>query len=278
METTKDFLMAKNENGEDVEIYVISPTHKIVQDANLVYNMKMASCIREGKDSNERLLLRAEVEDYLIKNNIWSKEDRLRMESLGLRIRAIELVLQRGGIKLSEGRYLAIEMNELRNQTLQLYTKRQQLDSITIESVAENHRFNFIASKCIFYKSTDKTCYGDFSDFLTRSHEDIAIEGSKKLAKILYGLDDNITSNLFEIKWLKKAGFINADGKYINKEGKLTDKDGRPINENGRYVNEEGNLIDKSGNLVDTKGDFVVENKPFIDDETGNPVEFKEGD
>jgi hypothetical protein len=278
MENTKECLTIKNEDGVDVEICVVSPTHKMIQDANLIYNMKVASCIRDGQVSGERLLLRAEVEDYLVKTNVWSNADKLRMEELGINIRARELMLRKGGLKISEGRQIAIEMNELRNQMLQLYTKRQQLDSATIESAAENHRFNFLASKCILNKLTEKPCYKDFNDYLNKSHEIVAIEGSKKLAKMLYGLEESIKSSLFEIKWLRNAGFINEEGKYTDRSGKLTDKDGRHIDENGRYINEEGNLIDRSGNLVDPKGDFMVESKPFVDDETGVPVEFKVGD
>jgi len=278
MESTKDFLTVVNEDGVDVEICVVSPTHKMIQDANLVYNMKVASCIREGQVSGERLLLRAEVEDYLTKTNVWSNADKLKLEQMGMEVRAIELMIRKGGLKMSEGRILAIQMNELRARMLQLYTKRQQLDSATIESVAENHRFNFLASKCILLKSTERPCYKDINDYLNRSHETVAIEGAKKLAKRIYGLEDDFRNGLFEIKWLKKAGFINEAGKYTNRDGQLTDKDGRRINEDGRYVNEEGSLVDLRGNLVDTKGDFVIEAKPFIDDETGNLVEFKEGD
>lgn len=278
MEDVKECLTIKKEDGADVEICVVSPAHKMIQDANLVYNMKVASCIRDGQGSNERLLLRAEVEDYLTKTNVWSIADKLKMEELGMSVRACELMLRKGGLKVSEGRQIAIEMNELRSQMLQLYAKRQQLDSATIESAAENHRFNFLASKCILSKLTEKPYYKDFNDYLNRSHEIVAMEGAKKLAKMLYGLEESIKSSLFEIKWLKRAGFINEEGKYTDRDGKLTDKDGRHINENGRYINETGDLIDKSGNLVDTKGDFVIESKPFIDDETGNPVEFKEGD
>jgi hypothetical protein len=279
MEDVKEYLLAKSEDGVDVEIYVISPTHKIIQDASLIYNMKVASLIRGGKNVNERLLLRAEVEEYLEKFNIWTNEDRLRMEQLGLRIRSIELLMKKGGIKLSEGRQLTIETGRLREQMLQLYNKRQQLDSATIESVAENHRFNFLISQCVFKKSTEQPYYGSFTDYLNRSFEQVAITGAKKLAEMLYGLSDNIKDTLFENKWLKKAGFVNDDGKYIDKQGRLTDIDGRRINENGRFIDEEGNLVDKHGNSVDQSGDFlVVESQPFIDDETGNAVVFKEGD
>lgn len=257
MENTKDFLTVKDDDGKDVEICVIYPTNKIIQEANLIYNMKMASLIRQGSGSSERLLLRAEAEDYLIKNDLWSNEDKTKMEQLGLRVRACELTIRKGGLKKSEGRQIAIEMGKLRNQMLQLYTKRQQLDSCTIESASENHRFNFLASKCICYKQTEKQYYKDFNDYLDKSFESVAIEGARKLAKILYGLEENIKSTLFEIQWLKKAGFVDDQGRYIDKNGKLTDEDGRHINENGRYVNENGELVDKSGNLVDTKGDFA---------------------
>lgn len=276
MEQIKESFISKDDNGQDINLVVIYPGHRIIQDANLQYNYKISLLIRQAAKGEERLLMRSEIEDYLLKMGIWTKEDALKMEQLGTRVRACELMLRKGGLKKSEGRQIAIEMGELRNEMLRLYKKRQQLDSATVESVAENHRFNFLASKCICVESGSEQYFNNLDDYIDRSSGSVAIQGAGILAKMLYGLDNNARSNLFEIQWLKKAGFIDDAGRYVNKKGELTDKDGRRVNEDSRYINENGQLIDKSGNLVDVRGDFFVnEPKPFIDDETGELIELE---
>jgi len=278
MEQVKEIFSDKDFNGEDISIVVMYPGHKIVQDANLQYNYKMSQLIRQAIKGDERLLIRSELEDHLAKIGVWTKEDSLKMESLGNKIRAGELLIRRGGLKKSEGRQLAIEMGEQRNEMLKLYQKRQQFDSITAESVAENYRFNFLVSKCTIVESTNKPYFKNLDDYLERCDESIAINSARILSRMLYGLQDNITSTLFEIQWLKSAGFVDDAGRFVDKDGNLTDRDGRRINDQGRYINEDGQLIDKSGNLVNEKGDFfIVEPKPFIDDATGEQIEIKVG-
>jgi len=264
-----------NDNGNDICLVVMYPNHKIIQDANLQYNYKMSSLIRQAMKTDERLLMRSELESHLNKLGIWTKDDALTMEKLGLEIRACELMLKKGGLKKSEGKQLAIKMSELRNNMIKLYNKRQQYDSLTVESVAENHRFNFLASKCILIDPTNEPYFKSLDDYIDKSSEPAAIGGATILAKMLYGLQDDIKSNLFEIQWLKKAGFVDDMGRYINSKGEFTDKDGRRINEENRYINENGDLIDKNGNLIDKNGDFyIIEPKPFIDDETGEQIEI----
>jgi hypothetical protein len=275
MEQIKEKFSCKDNNGNDLDLVVVYPNHKIIQDANLQYNYKMSFLIRQAMKSDERLLMRSELESHLNKLGIWTKEDSLTMEKAATRIRACELMIRKGGLKKSEGRQIAIEMSELRNEMLRLYNKRQQFDSITAESTSENHRFNFLASKCILIESSNEPYFKDLQDYIEKSSESIAISGASILAKMLYGIDGDAKSNLFEIQWLKRAGYIDDAGRYINDSGELTDRDGRRINGDCRYINEDGKLIDKNGNLVDEKGDFFVEiSKPFIDDETGEPIEI----
>ena len=255
MEQINESFVDKDVNGNELNLVVIYPNNKIIQESNLQYNYKISFLIRQASKSEERLLMRSEMDEHLSKIGIWTKEDVLKMEQLGTRVRACELMIRKGGLKKSEGRQIAIEMGELRNQMLRLYNKRQQFDSCTIESTAENHRFNFLASKCICMELSNEPYFNNLDDYMSRSTESVAIRGATILAKFLYGLNENIRSSLFEIQWLKKAGFIDDMGRYINKSGKL---------------------IDKNGNPVDEKGDFFInESKPFIDDETGELIEIK---
>lgn len=273
MQRNKELIKTIDIEGNVLELIVLHPTHKIAQEANLQYNLKVSSLIRNSSKTGERLLLRSEINNYLVTAGIWTKEDAIEMENLGLKIRACEFKLKQGGIKLSEARELAITMGEFRNRMLVLYNKRQQLDSATVESVAENHKFNFLVSKCSVVPNSELPYFSDLNDYLERSDQQASVDCAKAMAKILYGFDDSLSSNLFEVKWLKEAGFVDDRGRYINRDKKLVDRNGRLIDEEGRFINNDGEFIDINGIKVDGNGNlFVTETHPFIDDNTGQEI------
>jgi len=261
-------------DGNSIKLAVIRPGNKMTQDANMAYNLRMAKLIREGaSDSSKRLLLRAELEDYLLKAGIWTLSDAAEVEKLALEIRASELLLKQGGIKVSEGRLLALEMAEKRQMILERHSKRLQFDSITVESQAENFRFEYLLTQCLVYFDTGKPFLKNHNEYIELQDTEAVMEGARVLANMIYGLGDNVDRNMFEMQWLKNAGMIDSNGKYTNQRGETVDRDGRLINKDGRYIDREGNLIDTFGRPVDDHGNLLVEqSKPFIDDETGNEV------
>src|SRR5207249_4063362 len=133
--------------GNNVALYVSAPGHRDHQLAQLQYNMKVAELIREGAGKPDRLLLRSEVEGYLGKMGIWTKEDQIAYNRIQADIRSNEIAIRKGGMKLSEARLLALSMSDLRGKLLGLYAKRSQLDGTTIEATAENHKFNFLVTR-----------------------------------------------------------------------------------------------------------------------------------
>lgn len=263
----------KDKNGNDLKLKVIRPNNRIAHIANMAFNRKQAELIREGgKDG--RLLLRSELESELEKLGVWTREDKLRMEKIGIELRTHELLLQRGGLSLNDGRSLAIKMNELRIELFQLYNKRQQFDSSTIESVAADYRFDVMVSECVFYEN-DQKYFKNYDDYLDKGNDVASVDAAKQLAQMVYGYDPNFSSKFFENKWLKSAKFVDDQGRFVNKEGKFVTKDGQLINIDGKYLNENGQFVDENGNLVNDLGDFLVNDpKPFID-ENGNDVIIK---
>jgi len=121
METNRTVVDTHDNEGKPLKLVVLQPTNKIAQDANMAYNIKRANLIREGGENGERLLLRSEVDEYLEKSGIWTAKDALRIEQLGMKIRACELILRKGGIKISDARKVAIQMGDMRNDMLALY-------------------------------------------------------------------------------------------------------------------------------------------------------------
>jgi hypothetical protein len=261
-------------DDKPLKLVVMRPTNKINQEANMVYNLRMSELIRKGSESNtSRLLLRAELEDHLNKMGVWTVKDTLEVEKLALEIRAHELMLKKGGIKISEGRSIAIDMAAKRQSIMEKYAKRQQFDSTTIESQAENSRFEFLLVKCLIHQDTSIPFLKNHNEYTERQDETAVIDGAKVLANMIYGLETNMHNTMFEMKWLKDAKMIDDEGRYISPDGTFTDRSGRLVNKDGRYVNEDGQMVDTFGRLCDEHGNLLVDvSQPFIDDETGESV------
>lgn len=274
MDTKRIVIDTVNVENEPLQLAVTRPTNKINQEANMAYNLRVAELIRKGSQNNlQRLLLRAELDEHLAKMGVWTLQDAIEVENLALEIRAHELMLKKGGIKVSEGRALALQMAERRQLIMEKYAKRQQFDSATVESQAENFRFEYLMVKCLVFADTGLPFIKNHGEYVDRQDETAIINGAKILANMIYGLEINMHKNMFEMQWLKDAGMIDDNGRYIRPDGTLTDRDGRLVDQDGRYLNKEGQMVDTFGRLVDEHGNLLVDiSKPFIDDETGKAV------
>lgn len=261
-------------DDKPLKLAVVRPTNKISQEANMAYNLKMAELIRRGsQNDSHRLLLRSELEEYLAKMGVWTLRDSVEVEKLALEIRACEVILKKGGIKVSEGRKLALQMAEKRQMILNRHSNRLQFDATTIESQAENFRFEFLLIRCLIYADTGSNFLRNHTDYIERQDEIAIMDGAKSLANMIYGLDDNITKNMFEMRWLKDAGMIDEDGRYTLSDGSFVDNRGRLVNGDGQYINTDGHVVDIFNRQVDENGNPLITNsKPFIDDETGEPI------
>ena len=217
----------------------------------------------------------SEVEGYLTKMGIWTKEDQVAYNRIQADIRSNEIALRSGGMKLSEARRMALSMSDLRGKLLGLYAKRSQLDGTTVEATAENHKFNFLVTRCVV-KENGHPYFADVDEYMARASEEITVLAATALARIVYGYNENFAEKLFESQWLRKYHFMDEQGRLTDREGHLVDRAGRRINEQGRYINEAGELVDREGNRVDANGDLLIEAKPFIDDATGEEVAEKE--
>ncbi len=265
-------LNTTDENGNKLELAVLRPGHKIMQEATMAYNLKVSQLIRKGSEGEERLLLKSEVEEHLIKSGVWSSKDTSRMEQLGIRTRAIELIIQRGGIKMSDARKLALEMSQARAEMLSLYAKKQQLDFATVESVAEQYKFGVLMTRCLVFASDGGAYLSSYDDYMEKGGDIAVIEGAKCLAKMVYGMEDDINMSFYENRWLKDHSFVDDNGRLIDKEGNFVDKSGQRVDKIGKYIDKDGNFITQNGVRVDENGSFIIEDaKPFLDDD-GNPI------
>lgn len=218
--------------------------------------------------------LRGQVNTLLRSRGQWDDEREAQFNDYSKQLLDKDRRLKKGGMKLIDGKKLALEMKELRNKLTNLLTDKSALDSMTAEGQADNAHFNSLLTTCLVYNNEqgeEVRFFTGLDDYIVRGNSEIANTAAQKLMNMLYTTGDNVQKNLPENKFLIKYKFVNEDLKLINKDGKLVDEEGRLIDKDGRFINEAGEFVDKFGNKVDDKGEYIVESLPFTDD-NNNPI------
>lgn len=264
MNNVKKTFVAKIDDKE-VELAVKSPDRGISQEAQFHFSKMFAQALKNGA------ILKTRLEDYMREQGVWNDNKQKLLDKLNREIADGALKLQRGGIKLSEAKKIALSIREARNSRLELLSERMVLEANTAEGQATNSRFNFVVSKCLVYNDSGNLVFKDYDEFLEHITDDYVIHACELLSNIMYDMDENFEKDLPENKFLRDWKFIDEKLRLINKDGHLIDDKNRLINEDGKLVNEKDELIDLDGNLLTEDGKFVTETKPFLDD-NGNPL------
>ncbi len=257
-------------DGVETAFAAMRPNNRVVQQGQIAYSKAFREAIEGGA------IVRARLNNVMRDQNLWDDKKQAEYDLVSQALLNCEKRLQRGGLKLNEARDIAIQMRRGRYDLRNLMTERNELDSKSAETLAENARFNFLVSECTVYGESGKKYFASFDDFLGREDDPVMGPATTALGQLLYGLDDDFEAKLPENKFLKAYKFCNAKLALINKDGQTVDVDGRLVDESGRLVNEQGGLIDGEGNPLTEEGDYAFETLPFLDDETGLPVTTEE--
>ena len=253
MEGQRKTIKTTKEDGSEIELSVERPSQAVLREANLHYKVRVARLLREAAEGDDGLLLRSQLEGYLAELGVWTESHQKEFITKQLEIRALELILRKGGIKYSEGRAVALKMRQLRRDMKEMFNSKSEFDHTTIESTAEQHKFHFLMMKCVVHADTGKRYFTSIQDYLDRETEQASSDCAKSLAAMMFGFDEDIEEKLEENVFLKKYG--------------VKDDSGRKIDENNSYVDDDGNFVDFDGNSIDEKGDFIVDQEPFLDDD-----------
>ena len=222
-------------------------------------------------------MLRQQVDTHLKDRNIWN--EKLQAEYDAVQSEVIEKTqrLERGGIKLSEARDLAIEISEQRQQLVSMLVDRSDIDNLTCEGQADNERFNFLFANCLVYNDTEEKVYPDgLEGYMKNTSTDVAVKGATEFYYLMSNsesLDDQLPENRF----LKKFNFVDDDMRFLERgTDRLITKEGKYIDENGFYIayNDDGTTyhVDTDGNQVEDRVSSDDEPLPFLDDD-GNPLD-----
>ena len=254
------------------EYAVRIPTYKVMEEANKLKSKVFYEALNAGE------LLRDQLEDILRQRGLWNDQRQVEYDTLRKEILDREYQLQKGGIKLSDARRLAIEMKEKRQRMVDMLSSRSDLDAQTCEGKSENARFNYLFANSLVYNDDESTPFypNGLEDYVVDMDNPIAVRGATEFYYLLSGtedLDDKLPENLF----LKKFDFVDESYRLVDKSNRLIDEDGRYIDEYGNYIeyNEDDTYyyVDVNGRKLDeTTGNFIIdEAAPFLDD-YGNPI------
>lgn len=255
-------------DGKDVNYVVKYPTRQQQHGATL-------ASIRAFNEAKEAGAIPREcLNQYMMEQGLWDKEKQERLEKLSIDLNEGERQLARGGVTKDgkkftkeEAKKLAVNMRIWRIEQLLLLSKSRELDKFTLESQADNAKFDYLVSECTFTEDGDRV-FDSLEDYISRSEEKYAIKAAVELSNMLYDMDDDYEKNKPENKFLLKFGFAREEDLHlINKDGHLVDAEGRLVNDKGRLVDKDGNLIDIYGKRVDEEGDPIEDFVPFEDDE-----------
>lgn len=242
-------------DGEDVELAVIKPSPAVWQEATRVFNQTWSKSLKDG------LLLREAIEPYLKEQGLWDDEKEAQLQDFVKQISALEKKLSAGKMKKSEGREISLKLWDLRNEMRDLISRKTLIENNSVQSQAENARFNYLVSTCTVYNETGDKVFSSLEDYLEQD-EEWAFAAGSQMSNLLYNLDPDYEKNLPENKFLKKFGYVNEDLSLVDEQGRTVTRDGKLVDADGYYVNQEGERVTVNGEKI---SDLNVETAEFYE-------------
>lgn len=250
------------------QLCILNPTAAQNENATMEYNRVFSKALQSGA------LLREKLESHMRQQELWDDVKEKEYSDKINQLNNIEIKLNKGGIKLSDARELAIEMREVRGELQTLIAGKNAMDVNTAQGQAEQARFNYLLVSCLVYKDGE-VYYTNVNDYLekqTTGHDPVGYEAAEKFGNMYFGLDSEYEQGLPENIFLKKWQFIDKELRLINKEGHTVDDEGRLVDKFGRYINKEGDFVDRDGNPLNEEGEYDFDSQPFLDDD-GKPLD-----
>lgn len=251
----------------DIQLKIKKPGKKEISASQIVYNKAWLKALQDG------CVLRAKLNEYMIEQGVWSKKQEDEYKECINGILSREKILAAGNIPLKKARSIALELRKLRLERNKILEERTSYDTLTVEGIADNARFDYLVTVCILDPNGNPV-FKDLDDYNNRGSEDWVVQAATELASLLYELDPNYENNLVENKFLSRFNFVDSQGRLVNKDGHLIrvmeDQTERLIDKDGNFVAYDENNVQYK---VDINGDKIEEivEAPFLDDD-GNPI------
>ena len=214
----------------------------------------------------EGVYFQHQIQDLLKKKGLWTDEKEEEIKRVSREIEDKLKTLQKGkseSVPTAEAlkEIIVKQVKPLRNKQLELLAERSQLDSLSLESEAQQIELDYLVAASTYTDMDDKV-FSSIEDFREKEDTPYAEMASRKLAELIGLSNPNWLTELQENKLLIRHKFMNAEGRYIDKDGNFVSSDGKPVDKDGYYINAEGKRIDEDGNLINEDGE-ITEFTPF---------------
>ena len=246
-------ITSKDKDDNEVQVMLKSPGSWEQAEAQLEHNRAFTAALESGA------LLRQKLSDYMKKQGIWNEDKQKQNDEYVSKIQALEEILMKGGIRLSEAKGFAMELKSLRAEFQDFLAERNSLDQNSAEGQADNARFSELVRCCMLNPKTKKPYFPSKKDYLDNAGEPWVIEAASHLASMIYGLPEDYDSTLEENKFLKEFDFVDDDLRLLNEDGHLVDSEGRLINEDGRFIAYRKKGKTEESYFVNRDGEEVIE-------------------
>ena len=282
--TDKEIFEGEDLDGNVVKFSIKTPGAEEIKKSQVVYNKAFKQALDDGA------LLRQKLTEYMREQNLWDDNKQKQYDDLIEQISEMEESLQKGGIRLSLAKEIALDLRKKRDKFRTLIAERNALDAASAEGQADNARFEELVRLCTMKPETNARWFSDQKDYDASANQPWVVTAAEKLGNAMYGLDPNYEKNLEENKFLQEFKYVDDELRFINEDGHTVDSEGRLTNEDGRYIAYENDedykarknpyFVNKDGEKVVEKGDewvkeSIAERSPFLD-EDDNPIELKE--
>ena len=243
---------------EDKQYFIKELTADQTIEAQRVYTKEFKKAVEDGA------ILKQSLEEHMRDQGLWDDEMAEKYTDLVKQSADLEYKIKSGAYKkASELRDKAFELKKIRNELTALLSVRNSMDSVTAEGLADNERFFYLVSVCVYDYLTQKPVFSSLQDYKDQADSDLAVKCASEYANVAYGLDENFQDAFVENKLLKRLNLLNDKGQLINRKGQRVDI-------NGNLLDDEGSRIDADGNRID------INNNPLLDDSVVDELDFED--
>lgn len=238
---------------EGKDYFIRNIDSKILNESQLVYKRSFKNAVDSG------CMVRKALNSYMEKEGLWTQKKQDEYDSFIKKIADLEYKLNTGKdgdkkLKASEGKDIALELSKTRSTMRELISEKHELDNNTAEGTAENDRFNYLVSACLFDYVTKKPIFASYDDYIERSSTDEGVACASEFAQYYYGLQKNYEKTLVEYKFLKRFNMIDDQGNFLDSKGRTVNTKGELVDAEGYRVDEDGKRIDINHNPQEVPG------------------------
>lgn len=201
--TGKEIISVIRQDGSKLVLMLKTPISSMLLEANHVYDTVYEEAINEG------LLPIKELDDLILKRNLFTEKDRRVLESLKSRLEGQEALLYKTTkVKAKSDRIKKIIL-DIKKDIIELQNKKSSKLLLSAETKADEDKHSFLCFKCVF--NLDNTTYwSSLQAALSDTNIEVRTQILYKFLRFYNGVDVRIArelarSNIWRIRYINSC-------------------------------------------------------------------------